>query len=149
MNGTEQLRQRFNRTFAPWGIELPVDALSPGVVRLIAQRGWSIWTRLDIDPEDGRKRLDYYAMHRMTSDRHVRMYANGEEENLPAIAGGYVTPKDAPVAEQDEARDRYFAHNQAVEKLLEEKGFVMTDHVHGSALLNRYLQTHPDEKGIE
>ena len=146
MNGLEQLRQRFNRTFAPWGIGLPVDALSPGVVRLIARRGWSIWTRLDIDPEDGRERLDYYAMHRMTSDRHVRLYADGEEENLPTIAGGYVTPQDATVAEEEEARDRYFAHNQEVEKLLEEKGFVMTDQAHGSALLYRYLQTHPDKE---
>ena len=149
MDGLEQLRQRFNRTFANWRIELPADALSPGVVRLIAQRGWSIWTRLDIDLENGRERLDYYAMHRMTSDRHVRLYADGEEENLPAIAGGYVTPQDATVAEQEEARDRYFAHNQEVEKLLEEKGFVMTDQAHGSAVLNRYLQTHTDEKGLE
>ncbi len=148
MDGLEQLRQRFNRTFAPWGIELPLDALSPGVVRLIAQRGWSIWTRLDIDPEDGREHLDYYAMHRMTDDRHVRLSADGEEENLPSIAEGYVTPEGATVAEQEEARNRYFAHNQAVKKLLEEKGFVMTDQAHGSALVNRYLQTHPDKKGF-
>ncbi len=148
MDGLEQLRQRFNRTFAHWGIELPVDALSPGVIWLIAQRGWSIWTRLDIDPEDGRERLDYYAMHRMTSDRHVRLYADGGEENLPAMAGGYVTSQGATVAEREEVRDKHLAYNQAVEKLLEEKGFVMTDQAHGSALINRYLQTHPDKKGL-
>lgn len=32
MGGKEQLRQRFNRNFARWGIELPSGALSPGVV---------------------------------------------------------------------------------------------------------------------
>ena len=49
----KQLRQRFNRAFEKWEIELPFDALSPGVVWLIAQRGWTIWTRFDIGDEDG------------------------------------------------------------------------------------------------
>ena len=44
-------------------------------------------------------------------------------------------------------RAKYFEDNQAVEKLLEEKGFVMTDQAHGSARINRYLQTHADAKG--
>ena len=39
---------------------------------------------------------------------------------------------------------KHFEHNQAVEKLLEEKGFVMTDKAHGSAIVNRFLQTHPE-----
>ena len=122
--------------------------MSPGVVRLIVQRGWTIWTRFDIGAEDGRERLDYYAMHRMTNDRHVRLYADGEEEDLPAMAEGYVIPQGATVTEREEVRDKYFAYNQAVEKLLEEKGFVMTDQTHGIARINRYLQTHPDTEGL-
>ena len=110
----EQLRQRFNRAFAHWGIELPVDAMSSGVVWLIAQRGWTIWTCFDIGAEDGRERLDYYAMHRMTSDRHVRLYADGEEEGLPAMSEGYVIPQAATVAERQAVRDKHFAYNQAV-----------------------------------
>ena len=86
MDDREQLRQRFNRVFAHWRIELPGDAMSPGVVWLIVQRGWTIWTRFDIGAEDGRERLDYYAMHRMTNDRHVRLYADGVEEGLQAMA---------------------------------------------------------------
>ena len=148
MNDREQLRQRLNRAFAHWEIELPVDAMSPGVVRLIVQRGWTIWTRFDVDAEDGRKRLDYYAMHRMTNDRHVRLYADGEEEDLPAIAESYVIAQDATEEEREAARVEYYVHNQAVEKLLEEKGFVMTDQAHGSALVNRYLQTHPDAESL-
>ena len=147
MSDREQLRQRFNRAFAEWEIELPVDAMSPGVVWLIVQRGWTIWTRFDIGDEDNQERLDYYAMHRMTNDRHVRLYADGKEEHLPAMAWSYATPKGATDAEQEEARDENFVHNQAVEKLLEEKGFVMTDQAHPSARLNRYLQTQPDGKG--
>ena len=32
MDDREQLRQRFNRAFANFGIELPVDAMPPSVV---------------------------------------------------------------------------------------------------------------------
>ena len=148
MDDREQLLQRFNRAFANWEIELPIDAMSPGVVWLIVQRGWTIWTRFDIGDDDGRGRLDYYAMHRMTDDRHIRMYADGKEESLPAIGGFWVIPQGATPAEEKEARDKHLAHNQAVEKLLEEKGFVMTDQAHPSAQLNRYLQTHPDAEGL-
>ena len=144
MDDREQLRQRFARAFAHWGIALPVDAMSPGAVWHIVQQGWTIWTRFDIGVEDGRERLDYYAMHRMTNDRHVRLYADGEEEGLPAIAESYVIPQGATEGEQEAARAKYFADNQAVEKLLEEKGFVTTDQAHGSAQVNRYLQTHPN-----
>ncbi len=147
MGDREQLRQRFNRAFADWGIELPFEALSPGIVWLVVQRGWTIWTRFDIGGEDGRERLDYYAAHRMTNDRHVRMYADGEQEYLPAMMDHYVVPQGATAAEENEARDEYLAHNQTIEKLLEEKGFVMTDQAHPSAQLNRYLQTHPDAEG--
>ena len=39
MDNREQLRQRFNRDFAHFEIELPLDAMSPGKVWLIVQRG--------------------------------------------------------------------------------------------------------------
>lgn len=144
MDDREQIRQRFNRAFAHWEIKLPDEAMSLGVVWIIVQQGWTIWTRFDVDAEGGREHLDYYAMHRMTDDCHVRLYADGEEESLPAIESICVYPKDATAAEEEAAESKYFAHNQAVEKLLEEKGFAMTDQAHASARINRYLQTHPD-----
>ena len=85
MDTREQLLQRFNRRFAHWAIELPVDAMSPGKVWLIVQRGWTIWTRFDVHAKDGREHLDCYSMHRMTNDSHVRWYADGETESLPAM----------------------------------------------------------------
>ena len=148
MDDRERLRQRFNREFAIWEIELPVNAMSPGRVWLVVQRGWTIWTRFDIDPENDRARLDYYAMHRMTDDRHVRLYADGEEEYLPAMAESFGYPEDATGAEREAARAKMLAENRAVEKLLEEKGFVMTDQAHPSAQVNRYFQTHPDTEGL-
>ena len=142
MDDREQLRLRFNRAFARWGIELPPDAMSPGTVWLIVQQGWTIWTRLDIGAADGRERLDYYAMHRMTSDHHVRLSDDGEEENLPTIGPGYYAiPEGTIEAEQEALLAKHISCNQAVEKLLEEKGFVMTNEAHMSAQLNRYLQT--------
>lgn len=147
MDDREQIRQRFNRAFAHWEIKLPVEAMSLGAVWIIVQQGWTIWTRFDLDAEDGREHLDYYAMHRMTSDDHVRLYADGEEESLPVIVSSCSYSKDATEAEKKAAQDKYFAHNQAVEKLLEEKGFVMIDQAHASARINRYLQTHPDALG--
>ena len=84
MDDRERLRQRFNRAFAHFEIELPVEAMSPGSVWLIVKRGWAIRTRFDIDAGDGREHLDHYSMLRMTNDSHVRWYADGEEEDLPA-----------------------------------------------------------------
>ena len=40
MNDREQLRQWFNRAFAHLEIELPVDAMSPGVVCRENSRRW-------------------------------------------------------------------------------------------------------------
>lgn len=65
---------------------------------------------------------------------------------MPAMAECYVIPQGATVAEERETRDKCHAHNQAVEKPPEARGFVMTDHAHASASLNRHLQTQFDEE---
>ena len=39
MDDRERIRQRFNCDLASWEIVLPVDAMSPGVVWFIVQRG--------------------------------------------------------------------------------------------------------------
>ena len=56
----------------------------------------------------------------------------------------YVTPEGATAEEAEAARARFFAENQAVERLLEEKAFVMTDQAHPSAQVSRYYLTRPD-----
>ena len=145
MDEREELRHRFNRSFADWDIALPPDAMALGTVWLIVKQGWTIWARFDVGAEDGRERLDYYAMHRMTSDSHVRLYGDGSADSLPAMGDlGPIIPLDATPAEQEAAEEKYFAHNRAVVELLQEKGFVMTDDAHPSARLNWYLRTHPD-----
>lgn len=140
MNDLEHLRQRFNRHFENWRIELPTDAMMLGEVWLTVECGWTIWTRFD-HSEDGQKFLDYYAMHRMTNDRHLRLYSNGSEEDLPAMCDHFIYPPEASKKEIDSAKAEFYEYNQSVQQLLDEKGFVMTDSAHGSALINRWLIT--------
>ena len=125
MDVRERLRQRFNRAFEHWETELPIDALEPGVVWLICHRGWTIWTRYDV--ENGREYLDYYATHRMTNDRHLRMYVDGDDVGLPTM--DFIVGGDATEAE-------IAARRRSAAKLLEEKGFVMTDEARGRAVAN-------------
>lgn len=142
MNDLEHLRQRFNRHFEHWGIELPTGVMMLGEVWLLVECGWTIWTRFD-QSEDGYKYLDYYAMHRMTNDCHLRLYSDGSEEDLPAICDHYIYPSEASKEEKDSARAEFYEYNQRVQQLLDEKGFVMTDAAHGSARINRWLLTNP------
>ena len=71
----------------------------------------------------------------------VRLNAAGAEEDLPAMSDGHVTSPGATVAEREAARGKCLVHNQAVARLLEQRGFVMTGQAHVSAPINRYLQT--------
>ena len=82
-------------------------------------------------------------MHRMTSDSRIRWYAGGEAEHLPAVVESYGYREDATEAKKEAARARILVDNQAVEKLLEEKGFVMTDQAQPGAQVSRYFQTRP------
>lgn len=122
MNDWNRVRQQFNRAFEHWAIELPTKAIPFGKVWHVAQEGWVIWARFDINAKDGRKHLDYYAMHRMTDDRHLRLYADGEVESLPTIS--MWRPAGATEEEDKVLRDEFFARNREVAKMLEQKGFL-------------------------
>lgn len=72
----------FNAYFAKWEIALPPDIEGRHPRGSIQSRGWIIEFAFGED-EDG-KLLDFYACHRMTNDRHVRVRSNGNTESLPA-----------------------------------------------------------------
>ena len=109
----------------------------------IVQGGWTIWTRFDI--EDVREYLDYYAMDRMTG-RPARPALCRRRIGGPSYNRGNVRHSRRARRRRKRPRPvpKHFERNQAVEKMLEEKGFVMTDKAHGSAIVNRHLQTHPE-----
>ena len=70
----------FNQHFERWGIALPPDAEQRCPRGTIASRGWTVKYCIGKD-QDG-KFLDYYAAHRMTNDRHLRIRDNGDVEGL-------------------------------------------------------------------
>ena len=108
----------------------------------IVEAGWAIWYLFGLD-EKG-EYLDYYASHRMTSDEHVRIYADGEVEALPTIA-------DFRMASQDPEEDarleaEYYAENQRVARMLEAKGFGIEGDEPGGVQMNRFLHVNKPEE---
>lgn len=60
MDERERRRQRFNRDFAHWEAELPADAMSPGRIWFIVQRGLTIADSVVPDSARGvRERADF------------------------------------------------------------------------------------------
>ncbi len=80
----------------------------------------------------------------MTDDRHVRLYADGLSENLPAIRGGRRGSNDP--AEDTRLEAEYFAENQRVAKILEDKGFGLAGDEPGGVQINRYLHLYKVDK---
>lgn len=72
---------------------LPNDIESRWHRGQIAKQGWTIKFLFGEDAKG--KFLDYYASHRMTNDRHVRIRSDGSEEILPALDGMRIVYKDA------------------------------------------------------
>lgn len=131
----KDLEATFNSSFSHWEIRLPPDALTRRQPGTIIQAGWAIWYLFGSD-ERGNY-LDYYASHRMTNDRHVRIYADGVREGLPTIQEFRLCSRDP---EEDASLEReYFAKNQEVAKMLEEKGFGLTGNEPGGVQINRHL----------
>ena len=116
----ERIAEAFNRRFAAFGISIQPEDVALGARRAIGERGWGI--RLRVDPDDaGFPSLEYYATHRMTSDEHVRIWADGHVESLDAIYEAYVFDPKVPGSEEA-ARTRYLRHNREVADRLRERG---------------------------
>ena len=109
----------FNARFVQFEISIRPKDVVLGARRMIGERGWHI--RLRVDPDDaGLPSLEYYATHRMTSDEHVRIRADGHVENLDAIWEAYGYDATVPGSEQA-ARERYIEHNREVADRLRER----------------------------
>lgn len=130
----------FSRDFSHLAIQLPPQDIAQRHRGRINQEGWAIWYLFGGD-ERG-EYLDYYAAHRMTDDRHVRIYASGEREDLPTIQSVRLCSDD-PVENQRLA-DELFAKNQHVAALLESKGFGLDGSEPASVALNRIVRIAPN-----
>ena len=111
-NDLSNIRSRFARCFAHWGIELPERAVAERKRGELFQAGWSVRWLFGAD-EKG-EYLDFYAVHRMTNDRHLRIHDNGDVTELEALLDPLV-----PVGEEEE----YYARNRRVGRMLKAKGF--------------------------
>ena len=125
----------FNDYFSNWDILLPAEAVANRQRGKIVQAGWTIWWLFDAD-ESG-EYLDFYAMHRMTNDRHHRVYEDGRTVGLDTVAGMRRVSRDPEEDERLEAE--FWAHNERVNRELEAKGFGIRGDEHPSAVINRAL----------
>ena len=88
--------------------------------------------------------LDYYASHPTTNNRHVRIYADGQEENLPVINPYCVVSKNPWKNARLEAE--HYAMNQQVAAMLETKGFGLEGDEPGILQFNQFVCLHQPNK---
>jgi hypothetical protein len=142
----DEIEAQFNAEFAHWTIRLPPEDIAQRSRGKIIQAGWAIWYLFGSD-EMG-EYLDYYASHRMTSDRHIRIGAGGRCEDLPTIHSARLSSKDT--AEDARLEAEFYAENQRVAELLEDKGFGMRGDEPGGVQINRFLYLEkPDDSDDE
>src|SRR5438105_1280990 len=135
------IESKFNSEFVHWKIRLPKEDVARRRRGIVTKGGWVILYLFGSDQRG--EYLDYYASHRMSDDRHVRVYANGEVEELPSIRTFREVSLDP---EEDKRLDaEYLAENARIAQLLEQKGFGITGEE--PVLINRALQTNAFSQG--
>ncbi len=133
MTPEQLIAEAFNAYFGDFGIAVTPEDVVVGSHRRLGERGWRITYR--VDPDDtGLPSLEFYATHRMTNDRHVRIRADGHVEHLEAIDESYAYDAKVPGSEEG-ARTRYLEHNRAVQGRLRERG------LYPEGDINAYLRT--------
>lgn len=113
---TTDISKKFAEYFANWSIELPPGAEDAKDRGTIFKAGWTINYLFGQDSENY---IEFYATHRMTSDRRHRIYELGRVESLDAIQEMYMYDSKVPGSEEESKR-RYLEHNQHVAQELRE-----------------------------
>ena len=139
MSDLPAIESAFNDNFTHWQIRLPAAAIADRQRGRIQQAGWLIWYLFGADKRG--EYLDYYASHRLSDDRHVRLRADGRQEDLPAFQRRFFISPNRREAAQQEAE--FYANNQLVAELLAAKGFDFTGDESVLARANRHLLTNP------
>lgn len=133
----DQRIRTFLEYFAHWNIELSDEAIShlnQGQIVQIVKAGWTIKVLFGEDSQG--EFMDFYAGHRMTNDRHLRVYVDGTVEGLPALHEGRICSDDP---EEDERLEREFkSTNRKIMDLLDVKGFGISGQEHLSYLIQKY-----------
>jgi len=117
-----EIAKIFSDTFRHWQIVLPNDAVETRQRGEIHTAGWTIQYLFGQDEKGGY--LDYYATHRMTNERHVRIYDNGVVVTLEAPLEFMVFPPNCTQEEAERIRREYTEANRQIYAALAQKGFV-------------------------
>jgi len=118
---SEEKKKIFNGCFRWPGIKIPEKNLDYRESGFFEKDGWLI--QFCFGEKDGKEYMDLYYSHRMTNDRHERIYEDGTGENLPAFPE-FLTPynpddpEDKKIAEEKDKKEI-----DEIKKLLIEKGF--------------------------
>ena len=124
---------RFAGYFANWGIRLPEGAVQleePGVIQ---QDGWTI--RYVFGNDAGGSYLEFYATHRMTNDRRVRIYSSGEAKDLEALETMYGYDPNIPGDRERAARENRRRNTRVTKELAARR-------LYPEGNINAYLATH-------
>lgn len=132
----ERIEAHFNDRFRHWNVRLPAEDLAQRRSGKIVEAGWAIWYLFGSD--EGGEYLDYYSAHRMTSDDHYRVYANGKCQRLPVMRDMRMSSADP---EEDARLDAaFYADNERIAEMLHAKGFNMRGDEPGGVQMNRLLR---------
>lgn len=131
----KEIADTFAKHFSHWQITLPEKNLKKRCSGFIHDAGWLIQYCFGED-ENG-EYLDYYATHRMTDDSHVRIYEDGEIEDLPTLEGLLLLSDDPE--EANKIREDHDRHNREVVAILVNKGF-------DKFTINMYLNARLDKE---
>ena len=118
----KEIAKAFARDFTHWDIRLPAEAIASRQQGKLFKAGWIIECLFGY--EGKAEYLDYYAVHRMTDDRHVRIHSNGHCESLEAPRDLFGYPEGADEDAERQAEEEFYAYNRAVYEKLREKGFL-------------------------
>ena len=116
----EAVRKAFAEYFGKWSIELPRAAIATRLRCQVKKAGWTI--QYLFGQERDREYLDFYATHRMTNDRHVRIWDDGQTEPLEGYQEMCVYDPRVP-GDKERVEREYYEHNRRVSCILGEKGF--------------------------
>jgi hypothetical protein len=116
----ERIVDAFNAYSSKFDIRIEAGDVAVSTRRELRKRGLRITLR--VVPDDaGSPSLDFYATNRMTDDRHVRIWADGQVERLEVIREGYAyNPKVQGSKEASESE--HLEHNRRIAEELRAAG---------------------------
>jgi len=114
-----RIAEMFRADFELWGLEIPREALASRQPGFIQKAGWLIQYTFASNYRG--EYLDYYASHRMTNDRHVRLYESGRRQSLAVLQE--LCPSSSDPSEAHRLKLAFFCRNRRVARKLIAKGF--------------------------